>query len=492
MKVFSFNVAAALIVLGTVSAANAQFGEHRTMGHPGATHPLGRLSPFGAGHFESPGRFSTRGIHTSPGTMRRRPLQSRTTRHEPRERHLTRQERRERTRSTVERSRTRPTTINVAGKRATVVGKPEGVAHDPKRTSGKLGETRDHQPTIITKNDHLYRRSYYEIILDRHRSWYWWDEPSSTADAGSPPPAKVPVCTDEDDDCDLGGGGPPPPGDVGGNGRPPGGNNTPGELPKKELTGLEKSNIEIAIKNLEQLDQAIGTALTGVKLPGKGATTLSPKGEVKGPDPTIDLKLTLKDIIDKLKKRITSGEIRVVDGLHGGTTYTIPPNTEKHRQPSILIQGDGAGGQAGYANPHAFTCLRGTKVFNTTTRQWDDCPEGTILIDSTVIGKAINVDDADDYERKIELAGLLAHEMAHLSLLNQGDAAGVSRSDVISTEAHKVVYAFQMLIVLAEEKLFNDKFPKAPGKVKTALIEHKERVKRGTMGSTTRKGWEED
>ena len=415
---------------------------------------------------------------------REAPSQNRTTRHEQHERHLTRQGRRERTRTTDERNRTRQT-IDIAGKRATVIGKPQGVTHDPKRISGKLGETHDHKATLITKDDHLYRRNYYEIILDRHQSWYWWDEPVATADAGPPPPANVPACTDDNDDCDVGGGGPPPPG-------PPGGTNTPAGLPNKELTGLEKTNIGLAIANLKQLDQTISATLSGVKLPGKGATTVSRRGEAKGPDPTIDLKLTLKDIIEKLEASVKSGKIRVVDGLYGGVKYTIPPNTQTHEQHSILIQGDGAGGQAGYANPHAFTCLRGSKLFNATTQQWDDCPEGTILIDSTVIGKAINIEEPDGYERKIELAGLLAHEMSHLSLLTQGDAAGVSRNDVISTEAHKIVYALQMQIVEAEEKLFNDKFPKAPGAVKTALKEHKERVKQGTKGSTKRKGWEDD
>jgi hypothetical protein len=469
-----FGTIAVLSVLAITSVADAQFGGQRGAGRfdqihgsQGGLFERGRQpAPFGR-----EGRMTT---DTSRAHMTRATT-NRASRLKPHETHRARPDTARRPREsapkTVDRDRKRATTIDIAGKRAIVIGKPDGITHDPSRSDGTLGQSHDHESMVIEKDDHFYRRNYYEVILDEHRSWYWWDEPIPDHDAAIPPLTEVPLCSGNSDDCDVGAGGPPPPGID--------------ELDKKRT---EKKNIEIAIANLKQLDQTISTTLSNVKVPGKG-TIDSPKGPIPAKETTTELKLVLKDIVGILETAVGSDHIRVIEGLHDGISDAVPPQTSKTRFPSILKEGDGAGGQIGYANPHAYTCVSGTLFYNSATHQWESCPEGTFLIDSAVIGAAIDIDNPEDYERKIELSGLLAHEMAHLSLLTQGDAAGAARAQIISAEAHKVVWSFQQLVVAAEEKRFNEKFKKIPSRVKTALKAHKERVQAGVEGRTAAKGW---
>jgi hypothetical protein len=103
--------------------------------------------------------------------------------------------------------------MRIDGARATAVGKPDHVAHNPARNEGTLGRSRKHQPVVIRKDDNFYRRNYYEVTIEHRRSWYWWDEPIPDRDPAIPPLADVPLCGGNSDDCDSGGGGPPPPGD---------------------------------------------------------------------------------------------------------------------------------------------------------------------------------------------------------------------------------------------------------------------------------------
>ena len=84
------------------------------------------------------------------------------------------------------------------------VHKPKHVAHNPQHKVGKLGKLHNHNPQVIAKHGHFFRRSYYWAAIGGVLGWYFWDDAILDDDPIIPMFVSLPVCGDDDsDDCDV-------------------------------------------------------------------------------------------------------------------------------------------------------------------------------------------------------------------------------------------------------------------------------------------------
>ena len=113
--------------------------------------------------------------------------------------------------------------------------------------------------------------------------------------------------------------------------------------------------------------------------------------------------------------------------------------------------------------PKGILCTPGTMLYNPRTQKWERCPEGKILIDSEYTGSHVwdLVHSRDDIIAKAFLTSILAHELAHLWFMTDGDRNGVPRTiengkvkGSLSDAAHKIVFDFQKYIFDTEYEYY--------------------------------------
>ena len=218
------------------------------------------------------------------------------------------------------------------------------------------------------------------------------------------------------------------------------------------LNAVGQANVDRAIQNLDAIEQRTREKPISVTIP------ISVKQRDKT-NKDVKIDVTLADILKLIRKNNEAHRILAVPDLKKGKK---------------LLEGDGKGGPGGQASPHAYACLRGTIVRDTTApandpnHQRRGCPEGTILIDASLFqDHAFVLTTPTGYKEKAILASLLVHEKMHEYLLAKATDAAVqagwgvltenwnaARAQVIDEKTHAKVYDFQAAVVEEEKNSF--------------------------------------
>jgi hypothetical protein len=96
----------------------------------------------------------------------------------------------------------KPASTNVRERQGSgFAGKPDNVVHNPLRTGGELGESRNHEPVVIEKYGNHFTRSYYSLLNKGVTTWYWYDNPLKEEDVDIRTLVNIPVCKGDTEIC---------------------------------------------------------------------------------------------------------------------------------------------------------------------------------------------------------------------------------------------------------------------------------------------------
>lgn len=159
-----------------------------------------------------------------------------------------------------------------------------------------------------------------------------------------------------------------------------------------DLSETEQSNVEKAIEEMKKLAD-----------------------KIRNNRPSHSEKLFLRDFdaaMKNLESLLKAGKIKSVHGLN--------------QKPAIYRENHGSGNRPNYIEqtPIGAYCIEGLSQVKDANGEWQDCPSGTIIIDSEILdpdrGKlGENLDDEEIWKLLWSLADILLHEKYHEIVLNE-------------------------------------------------------------------------
>ncbi len=159
-----------------------------------------------------------------------------------------------------------------------------------------------------------------------------------------------------------------------------------------DLSETEQSNVEKAIEEMKKLAD-----------------------KIRNNRPSYSEKLFLRDFdaaMKNLESLLEAGKIKSVHGLN--------------QKPAIYRENHGSSNRPNYIEqaPIGAYCIKGFNQVKDTNGEWQDCPPGTIIIDSKILdpgrGKlGENLDDEEIWKLLWSLADILLHEKYHEIVLNK-------------------------------------------------------------------------